>query len=63
MLYALTQVFHALPELGGVLDQDVALIRMLAVLREAGVVGDGDEPLTPESDDDPFAGIQMITLG
>lgn len=58
-VYRLCQVYQALPAAGGVLDQDVELLRIHAVLNEGGYFG---EPERPPAAFDPFAGLPMESL-
>jgi hypothetical protein len=56
MLYLLCQAYGALPDAGGVLDQNVALLRAHSVLNAGGFFGSAT--ISP----DPIAEIPMVSL-
>ena len=63
LLYKLCQAYQSLPSAGGVLDQDVSLLRTHAILAAAGYFGDTPSQSSPPREDNPLAGIEMIALG
>lgn len=61
MVYRLCQAYHALPEQGGVLDQSVEVLRMHAILVQAGVI-EAAEQRPSAADDDPLLDLPMELL-
>lgn len=56
--------YQQLPGAGGVLDQDISFLRMRGILLEGGYFEDENgTPDTSAAPADPFAGIEMVTLG
>ena len=63
LVYRLCQAYQSLPEVGGVLDQSVAVLRMHAILDAGGYFEQqGAESSAPAQPRDVFAGIEMMAL-
>lgn len=63
MVYGLSRAYGgALPGVGGLFDQDVALLRLHAVLALAGHFEGQEAPLDESRIADPLAGLEMMAL-
>lgn len=60
LVYNMCQEFQTLPDAGGVLDQDVAVLRLRSILVAGGYFEARSG--TPTQPRDVFAGIEIVTL-
>lgn len=65
MVQRMCEQYQALPDAGGVLDQDISVLRMRAILVEGGYFDEQGVAAAgvPVRAADPLAGIEMVTLG
>jgi len=63
MVYRLGQAYQSLPHAGGILNQDVSLLRMHVILADGGYFDEqGGERGTAPQSADPWADIPMMAM-
>ena len=63
MVHRMCEQYQALPDAGGVLDQDISIMRMRAILVAGGYFDDdSDLPSARAQSSDPLAGIPMMAM-